>query len=157
TVWKSDTLTSRTIPATFVLSGVTSPRTYASSVTCSALPPSQEFQFRKIMNTTAAASSTTRTGVRYFCQSGLWAGGTCSGSAGRAGASVGFAVSVVMATLAASGAMVYLLSRCGWNAKVRGCTRPPTMQGLLHSRCQDQNLLIRSSFPHLESVGWFVI
>src|SRR4029077_4269999 len=55
------------MPATFVLSGVRSPRTYASSVICSILPPSQAFQSRVTVIKTARASSTTTKGVTYFC------------------------------------------------------------------------------------------
>src|SRR5579864_2315112 len=55
------------MPATFVLSGVRSPRTYASSVICSILPPSQAFQSRVTVIKTARASRTTTKGVTYFC------------------------------------------------------------------------------------------
>src|SRR5712671_7882700 len=54
------------MPATLVLSGVRSPRTYASSVTCSTFPPSQPFQLRVMVMKTATASATTRRGVTYF-------------------------------------------------------------------------------------------
>src|ERR1700756_4812272 len=54
------------MPATFVLRGVRSPRTKASSVTCSTLPPSQAFQSRVSVTTTATASITTNNGVAYF-------------------------------------------------------------------------------------------
>src|SRR5258706_1812693 len=54
------------MPATLVLSGVRSPRTYASSVTCSTFPPSQPFQLRVMVMKTARASATTRRGVTYF-------------------------------------------------------------------------------------------
>src|SRR6266481_5294843 len=54
------------MPATLVLNGVTSPRTYASSVTCSTLPPSHSFQLRVMVMKTARASATTRSGVTYF-------------------------------------------------------------------------------------------
>src|SRR5208282_1059262 len=60
--------TAPTMPETLVLSGVRSPRTYASSVTCSTFPPSQEFQFRVTVIKTARASSTTSKGVTYLCQ-----------------------------------------------------------------------------------------
>src|ERR1700733_6212695 len=78
------------MPGTLVLSGVRLPRPYAPSVPCPIRPPSQEFQFRVIVNTTAAASSTMSRGVPYFCQAGLGAGGSglCSGSAALAGAGV---------------------------------------------------------------------
>src|SRR5271170_4807230 len=68
------------MPATFVLRGVRSPRTYASSVTCSTRPPSQPFQFQVIVTRITAASSTTNTGttnVRHFALGGTCA---CSGS-----------------------------------------------------------------------------
>src|ERR1700739_3139947 len=69
------------MPATLVLSGVRSPRTKASSVTCSTLPPSQAFQSRVSVTTTAAASITTNNGVAYFShgQRGRALGGTGSG------------------------------------------------------------------------------
>src|SRR6266436_7562369 len=54
------------MPGTLVLNGVRSPRTYASSVTCSTLPPSHAFQLRVIVIRTARASTTTRRGVTYF-------------------------------------------------------------------------------------------
>src|SRR6267142_239223 len=54
------------MPATLVLNGVRSPRTYASSVTCSTLPPSHTFQLRVMVMKTARASATTRRGVRYI-------------------------------------------------------------------------------------------
>src|SRR5260370_42506485 len=54
------------MPATLVLNGVRSPRTYASSVTCSTFPPSQPFQLRVMVMKTARASATTRRGVTYF-------------------------------------------------------------------------------------------
>jgi hypothetical protein len=58
----------------FVLKGVTSPRTNASFVTCSIRPPSHAFQLRVMVTTTATASSTTNTGVPYFCQQGFQPG-----------------------------------------------------------------------------------
>src|SRR6266436_7657893 len=54
------------MPGTLVLNGVRSPRTYASSVTCSTLPPSHAFQLRVMVIKTARASATTRRGVTYF-------------------------------------------------------------------------------------------
>src|ERR1700688_91749 len=54
------------MPETFVLRGVRSPRTIASSVTCSARPPSQPFQFLVRVMTRAAARSRTEIGVAYF-------------------------------------------------------------------------------------------
>src|ERR1700722_9008894 len=54
------------MPGTLVLNGVRSPRTYASSVTCSTLPPSHAFQLRVMVIKTARPSATTRRGVRYF-------------------------------------------------------------------------------------------
>src|SRR5260370_19005222 len=54
------------MPGTLVLSGVRSPRTYASSVTCSTLPPSHAFQSRVMVIKIARASAMMRTGVRYF-------------------------------------------------------------------------------------------
>src|SRR5258706_12896123 len=54
------------MPATLVLNGVTSPRTYASSVFCSTFPPSHPFQLRVMVRKTARASATTRSGVTYF-------------------------------------------------------------------------------------------
>src|SRR6266851_6431663 len=54
------------MPATFVLNGVRSPRTYASSVICSTLPPSHAFQLRVMVIRTARPSATTRRGVTYF-------------------------------------------------------------------------------------------
>src|ERR1700743_3553749 len=74
------------MPATFVLSGVRSPRTYASSVTCSALPPSQEFQLRVSVITIAAASRSTMIGVRTFFQPASACGAACSCSAAGFGA-----------------------------------------------------------------------
>src|SRR6266699_2912761 len=59
------------MPATLVLNGVRSPRTYASSVTCSTFPPSQPFQLRVMVMKTARASATTRRGVTYFFHSTL--------------------------------------------------------------------------------------
>jgi len=37
-----------------------------------------------------------------------------------------------------------------------GRNATPLRRGVVHSRCQDQNSLIKSSFPHSGSVGWFV-
>src|SRR4029077_4680568 len=76
------------MPATLVLSGVRSPRTYASSVTCSMRPPSQAFQFHVRVAITAAARRTTTAGVTYSIHFGLadgvglcstWAGGVVAG------------------------------------------------------------------------------
>ena len=91
-------------------------------MTCSIRPPSQEFQFRVIVNTTVAASSTTSSGVPYFCQFGFACAGTCSGSEVRAGASAGFTVSVAI-ELAACGAIFHLLSICGEGKSTR-CAVP---------------------------------
>src|SRR5713101_1959501 len=78
------------MPATLVLSGVISPRTYASSVTCSIRPPSQEFQFQLIVAKMAAASNTTNPGTTNFFHFGWGFGcsGTCSGPTAWAGAGV---------------------------------------------------------------------
>src|ERR1700731_5355761 len=54
------------MPVTLVLNGVRSPRTYASSVICSTLPPSHAFQLRVMVIKTASASAMTSNGVRYF-------------------------------------------------------------------------------------------
>src|SRR5215471_11327697 len=54
------------MPATFVLRGVKSPRTEASSVACSARPPSHKFQFAVSVTIRAAARDTTRKGVTNF-------------------------------------------------------------------------------------------
>src|SRR5260370_9671649 len=54
------------MPATLVLSGGRSWRTYASSVTCSAFAPSQPFQLRVMVMKTARASATTRRESRNF-------------------------------------------------------------------------------------------
>src|SRR4029077_5930720 len=84
-----ETFTFWTMPATLVLRGVRSPRTYASSVTCSMRPPSQAFQFLVSVAITATASRTTTTGVTYFCQVGLAGGaGACSAWAGDVAAGV---------------------------------------------------------------------
>src|ERR1700677_1322512 len=56
------------MPGTLVLNGVRSPRTYASSVTCSVLPPSHAFQLRVSVIRMASASSITRRGVTNFFQ-----------------------------------------------------------------------------------------
>src|SRR5215472_9643240 len=77
------------MPAIFVLNGVRSPRTYASSVTCSTWPPSQAFQFRVIVTTTASARRATISGVPYFCQAGLRRESGCSTTLGTAGADDG--------------------------------------------------------------------
>src|SRR6516225_3551103 len=79
------------MPATFVLRGVRSPRTKASSVTCSTLPPSQAFQFRVSVTTSAAASNKTNSGVAYLNQSqrGLALGGTISACGAGLDAGVG--------------------------------------------------------------------
>src|SRR5262249_38000077 len=50
-------------PATFVLSGVMSRRTYASLVTCSMRPPSHAFQLRVMVTAMASAISTISSGV----------------------------------------------------------------------------------------------
>src|SRR5215469_10146640 len=76
------------MPATFVLSGVRSPRTYASSVVCSIRPPSQEFQFQIIVAKIAAASSTTTSGITSFRHAALGGCGRRSGSTGFIGALV---------------------------------------------------------------------
>src|SRR5262249_21321281 len=76
------------MPATFVLSGVRSPRTYASSVVCSIRPPSQEFQFKIIVAKIAAASSTTNSGITSFRHPGLAGCGRRSGSTVFTGAGV---------------------------------------------------------------------
>src|SRR5207302_5882327 len=93
------------MPATFVLSGVRSPRTMASSVTCSVRPPSQAFQFRVMVIMTAAASNKTMNGVAYLSQGhrGFGCGSSCAGreAVGEAGLEIGFGVEAA--------AMVHLL------------------------------------------------
>src|SRR5277367_2228300 len=66
------------MPATLVLSGVRSPRTYASSVTCSACPPSQAFQSRVTVTMIATASNNTISGVTYLSQGHLGDGGAAA-------------------------------------------------------------------------------
>src|SRR5512133_2274765 len=80
------------MPATFVLNGVRSPRTYALSVTCCTCPPSQVFQLCVTVNRTARANSSTRIGVPYFCHLGVAFAATCRSSAGASdgGTGIGF-------------------------------------------------------------------
>src|SRR5580700_2244038 len=92
------------MPATFVLRGVRSPRTIASSVTCSIFPPSQAFQSLVRVISTAAARSRTTTGVAYFSH-GQWilgCGRACSDGTAGVGAGVETGAGV-------EAAMVYLL------------------------------------------------
>src|ERR1700679_2242908 len=91
------------MPGTLVLSGVKGPRTEASSVVCSIRPPSQEFQFRVMVSTTATISRTTNNGTRYFRHLGSGTAVTCAGSAGRAGAGAGVDADAIMETPPRSG------------------------------------------------------
>src|SRR6516165_1341877 len=88
------------MPATFVLRGVRSPRTKASSVTCSTLPPSHAFQFRVSVTTTATASITTNNGVAYFNHPhcGLVFGGTGSGCVVGVGVGAGALAAAIVTT-----------------------------------------------------------
>src|SRR5258708_6225811 len=88
------------MPATFVLRGVRSPRTKASSVTCSTLPPSQAFQSRVSVTTTAAASITTNNGVAY-CSHGQ-RGGALGGTGSGCGVGGWFELGVGAGVLAAA-------------------------------------------------------
>src|ERR1700741_587789 len=89
------------MPATFVLRGVRSPRTKASSVTCSTLPPSQAFQSRVSVTTTATASITTNNGVAYFShgQRGGASGETGSGCGGGGWFELGGGTGVLAAAM----------------------------------------------------------
>src|ERR1700675_2298424 len=77
------------MPATLVLSGVRSPRTKASSVTSSARPPSQAFQFRVSVTITATARSRTITGVADLSHGQRALGGAAACSCGTAGVACG--------------------------------------------------------------------
>src|SRR5882757_5737532 len=92
------------MPATLVLSGVRSPRTKASSVTCSARPPSQAFQFRVSVTITAAPSSSTSSGVACLShgQRAFGEGAACSCRTPGADAGVG-------AGLGAEAALIFVL------------------------------------------------
>ena len=81
-------LTSRTSPATFVLRGVRSRRTYASFVTCSTRPPSHAFQLRVIVSAMASAITTMSTGVPKRSQAAFNGLGVCS-ICGRGAATIG--------------------------------------------------------------------
>src|SRR5262245_40379617 len=58
-------MTWATRPATFVLSGVTSARTYASSVFCSVPQPTHQFHWVEISSNTSSASSTVIPGINH--------------------------------------------------------------------------------------------
>src|SRR6202030_347346 len=86
------------MPGTFVLSGVRSPRTTASFVTCSILPPSHAFQFRVRVSTRAAASKRTATGVTYLSH-GQWVLGCADGLPACSVVSTGLCAGALAATI----------------------------------------------------------
>src|SRR5437879_9069085 len=96
------------MPATLVLRGVRSPRTKASSVTCSARPPSQAFQFRVSVTISAAQSTSTNSGVACLShgQRAFGEGAACSCGTPGADAGVGAGDG---AGLAAEAAVMFVL------------------------------------------------